>query len=209
MINNDIQEQTPEALISIIQNLRLELNEKEQQLTSNKKLIAELFEQLRLQRYRQFASKSEKYNADIHQPSLFDEASPPDNKKAIVEADECLTVASYERSKVKRGRKPLPETLSREQIIYDLDEKEKTCGCGSQLTYFGDEKSEQLEIIPAKIYVIEHIRKKYVCKPCEGNFKTASLPLQAIPKSIAGPGLLSHILVAKFQDHCVPRIHLI
>ena len=51
------------------------------------------------------------------------------------------------------------------------------------------------------MYVVELVKKKYACKSCEETIKTAKAPLQAIPKSMAGPGLLAHILVAKFCDH--------
>ena len=84
--------------------------------------------------------------------------------------------------------------------IHDLDEAEKICACGCQLTHIADEKSEQLDIIPAKIYVIEHVKKKYACKQCQETIKTARMPAQPIPKSIASSGVLSHVLVAKFQD---------
>jgi transposase len=48
--------------------------------------------------------------------------------------------------------------------------------------------------------VIQHRRKKYACKACEGKIQVAVLPLQPIPKSNASPGLLAHIAVAKYQD---------
>jgi transposase len=48
--------------------------------------------------------------------------------------------------------------------------------------------------------VIRHIRIKYACKGCEETVRTASMPPQPIPKSNASPGLLSHIVVAKYQD---------
>jgi len=59
--------------------------------------------------------------------------------------------------------------------------------------------SEQLDIIPAKIQVIRHIRKKYACD-CGKCIKTAPMPKQPIPKSLASPGLLAHITVSKYQD---------
>jgi len=57
--------------------------------------------------------------------------------------------------------------------------------------------SEQLNIIPAKIQVLRHIQKKYACGQC---IKTAPLPKQPIPKSLASPGLLAHVAVSKYQD---------
>jgi transposase len=82
-----------------------------------------------------------------------------------------------------------------------LPPEEKICSCGHQLTHIKDETCEQLDIIPAKVYVIQHVKKKYACKHCEDTIKTAAMPTQPIPRSIASPGLLSHVLVSKFEDH--------
>ena len=48
--------------------------------------------------------------------------------------------------------------------------------------------------------VIRHIRKKYACPCCEQGVRTAALPPQPIPKSLASPGLLAHVAVAKYVD---------
>jgi transposase len=159
--------------------------------------INTLNELIKLYRHRQFANKSEKLSAD--QMSFFDEADLPKQLKVIIEADAEMSVASYMRK--TPGRKALPVDLPREQRIYDLLDEEKICVCGHHLVHIKDEKSEQLEIIPAKIYVIEHVRKKYACKHCEETIKISPMPVQPIPRSIAGPGLLSHVIVSKFQDH--------
>jgi transposase len=157
-----------------------------------------LEEQLLAYQLRQFANKSEKINT--HQASLFDEAELPKSEEKILSQEEEITVASYVRHK-KTGRKALPKELLRVPRIYDLTDSEKMCQCGCELVHIKDEKSEQLEIIPAKIYVIEHIRKKYACKQCNETIKLAKQPEAPIPRSIAASGLLSHVLVSKFQDH--------
>ena len=64
----------------------------------------------------------------------------------------------------------------------------------------GEDTLEQLEVIPAVMYVIEHVRKKYACKGCQEGVKQARQPAQPIPKSLAGPSLLAHIAVSKFCD---------
>lgn len=64
----------------------------------------------------------------------------------------------------------------------------------------GEVKSETLKVIPAQLRVEEHIRKKYVCPCCDGKFKTAPIPKQAIPKSIASPSLLAHVATMKYVD---------
>lgn len=162
------------------------------------KQIQFLEEQIMAYQLRQFAAKSEKINPN--QASLFDEASLPKSEEKILAQENEITVATHKRQN-KAGRKALPAELPRVPRVYDLTEAEKTCSCGCELTFIKDEKSEQLEIIPAKIYVIEHIRKKYACKSCQASIKLAKQPTAPIPRSIAASGLLSHVLVSKFQDH--------
>jgi transposase len=190
-INTAYQEKSKEELLAL-------LAERDSHITQQSQQIDALTEMVRIYRYRQFGNKSEKTSAD--QLSIFNEAELPKNAEAIIEADEEIHIASHTRKK-SPGRKPLPENLPREQRIHDLPEEEKICACGKELTHIKDETCEQLEIIPAKVYVIQHVKKKYACKYCEDTIKTASMPAQPIPRSIASPGLLSHVLVSKFEDH--------
>lgn len=165
-------------------------------LRSKDNQIIFLEEYIKAQQLRQFANKSEKLNPA--QLQFFDEAKSIKEEEKILAIEEEIQVASFTRK--KPGRKGLPADLPRVPRIYDLTDEEKICACGCKLTYITDEKSEQLEYIPAKIFVIEHIKKKYACKACEESIKTAKMPILPIPRSIAAPGLLSHILVSKFQD---------
>ncbi|WP_282073462.1 IS66 family transposase zinc-finger binding domain-containing protein, partial [Janibacter hoylei] len=73
---------------------------------------------------------------------------------------------TYTRKK-PAGRKPLPDNLPRVRIEHDLPEQEKVCHCGCQMQAIGEVISEQLDVIPAKIQVLEQVRKKYACKVCE------------------------------------------
>lgn len=100
------------------------------------------------------------------------------------------------------GRRRLPADLPREQVVHDLSEEEKRCPCcGEMRVRIGQEVSEQLDIEPAKLWVIEHIRPTYACRRCEGQVQTASKPLQPIEKGLAGPGLLAQVITSKFGDH--------
>ena len=153
--------------------------------------------QLNLFLHRKYSS-----NADNLHPGtrlLFNEAEEDDSVKKKEEIDEPQDVKPHTRKKPKR--KPIPENIPRIEKRYELDEKELRCSIdGTQLVKIGDDTSEQLDIIPAKIQVIKHIRFKYACKTCEGQVKTASMEPQPIPKSLASPGLLAHIAVSKYED---------
>ena len=97
-------------------------------------------------------------------------------------------------------RKKLPESLPRETIRHELSEKERACDhCGTICQMIGKEVSEQLEFIPARLYVKEHRCYKYGCKfGCQ--VKIAPMPPQPIEKGIPGPGLLADVLISKYQD---------
>lgn len=100
------------------------------------------------------------------------------------------------------GRQKLPPHLPRVRVEYDLAESDKMCPlCQEHLTKVQEVVSEQLDVIPAQLQVIEHVRFKYACRHCYGCIKTANLPAQAIDKGLPSSSLLSHILVNKFADH--------
>ena len=176
----------------------------EQLTTENQRYkiqVLTLTEQLNLALARRYAASSEKLSPD--QICLFDEAeldaeTEPDIDASAEADDDEITVAAHTRK--KRGRKPLPDHLPRIDVTHELAEDERRCDHdGRLLTEIGEVISEQLDIIPAKIQVTRHIRKKYACD-CGQCIKTAPLPAQPIPKSMASPGLLAHITVSKYQD---------
>lgn len=161
--------------------------------------IAILEEIVRLEKLKKYGSSSEK-SADQH--DMFNEAELVDMATQLP-ADAELAVdikAPPPVSKQKKGRKPLPKDLPRVRIEHDLDEADKVCSCGCQRKVIGEECSEQLDIIPAKIQVLVHARLKYACPSCEEGVQTAPLPAQPIPKSNASAGLLAHIATQKYQD---------
>ena len=181
---------TPTSLtesLEIIEALR-----DENQLLNQK--YSNLLEQFKLSRQRQFGSKSESH---VDQLQLFDEAEAHANEEP--ESAELTETITYERK--KPTRKPLPKDLPREQVIHDVDDSEKQCDCGCEKQRIGEEISEQLEVIPASVKVIQHVRPKYACNRCDSGVSIATMPTLFLPKSIASPSLVAHIIVNKYQDH--------
>lgn len=185
------------------QNTLLKKNEESLQDKDNQ--INSLEYKITLLMRERYCSRSDKIPLNPlkdPQGSLFDEIEvlSADKQQAISQREQEISVASYQRA--KGGRKPLPKDISRIEQIYDIEEQDKYCNdCGNPLEVMGDERSNQLDIIPLIMQVIENIRLKYCCRHCQGNIKIAALPKQIIPKSIATPGLLAHVLVSKFCDH--------
>ena len=195
-----------DALKSLLADQAIKLDQyvarNEQLTTENQRYkirVLTLTEQLNLALARRYAASSEKLSPD--QIGMFDEAELDSEVAADTESDDDddeITVAAHKRK--KRGRKPIPDHLPRIDVIHELPESERRCDHdGRLLTEIGEVISEQLDIIPATIQVLRHIRKKYACD-CGECIKTAPLPAQPIPKSMASPGLLAHIAVCKYQD---------
>ena len=72
--------------------------------------------------------------------------------------------------------------------------------CGGHLRQFGEDVSEVLEYVPARFRVIRHVRPKFSCATCE-HIVQEPAPSRPIERGLAGPGLLAHVLVAKYGDH--------
>jgi transposase len=155
--------------------------------------LARLREALNLALIKRFGRSSEKLPPP-EQLGLFNEAEA----LAAAEPEPPIEVPAHTRQRGKRAL--LPDYLPRERIVHDLPESEQTCPCGCSLSAIGEETSEQLDVIPARVRVLQHVRIKYACKACEETIKTTPLPPQPIPKSNASPGLLAYIATAKYQD---------
>lgn len=97
-------------------------------------------------------------------------------------------------AKPHQGRMALPASLPREIIV--IEPAEDISG----LKKIGEEITEQLEATPMKLYVRRTIRPKYVKADGEG-ILIGTLPWEPIDKCIAGPGLLSSIVIGKYIDH--------
>ena len=156
---------------------------------------------LSLLKRRQFGRSSEKQDPD--QLSLLLE-TVEEEMSALASAEDAKsnddTAASETMSETKkRGRKPLPKNLDREQVRHEP--KDCACpGCGGALHQIGEDRSEVLEYEPARFFVIEHIRPRFACRACETVTQepAPSLPIEGGRPS---PGLLAQVLVGKYADH--------
>ena len=98
----------------------------------------------------------------------------------------------------RRGKPRIAATVPRERVV--LDPGERCPDCGGVLRLVGEDVAELLELVAAELKVIETARLKKSCRCCERIVQPAA-PTRPLPRGTAGPGLLAHILVAKYDDH--------
>jgi len=161
------------------------------------KLLEEENRWLKAQLFGRSSEKTPAAEVSPEQRWLFNEIEALSD--ATPTAPETITIPAHERG--KRGRKKLGIELPRIEIVHDIPEHEKVCPRdGTALERMGEEISEQLEVIPAKVRVLRHIRLKYACPGCRQGVRIAPAPVAIFPKSIATASLLAQIITAKFVD---------
>jgi len=161
--------------------------------TQDLKIQALVQEVAYLRRIR-YGVKSEAMSPEQRQ--LFDEDIMQDI--AAVEAELKLPpTPAKERSRA--GRQVLPDHLERVEVRHEPDSC--TCtACQSALIKIGEDVSEQLDVEPARFFVIRHIRPQYACRQCE-TITAAPVAPAVIDGSLAAPGLLAWVAISKYLDH--------
>ena len=148
-----------------------------------------------------FGKSSEKIEREIEQLELALE----DLLVAVAEEDDApIDEGQSEPS----PEKPSAPVLRRRPRVSDATLRERreldpgTCcpDCGGDLRVVGEDVSELLDMIAAQMKVIQIARIKKSCRRCEKMVQEPA-PSRPIPGSMAGPNLLAHILVSKFDDH--------
>lgn len=193
----DDAEQLKKLLLSSYQeteNKEQEIDRHKEEILSWQEKYYRMLEQFKLLQQHRFAASTEK-NPD--QACLFNEAEAPIEDEA---KSATVTIAEHQRKKHPK-RTSLPDHLPSEITLHDVSEAEKQCNCGCMKERFGEEVTEQLDIIPVQLKVIQHVRPKYACKTCEGSISIAPMPNLLLPKSIAAPGLVADAITSKYVDH--------
>lgn len=187
------------ALESLIARLALIEKTHREEIAARDRQIKLLTEQLQLLRVQTFGPSAERFSPDQLRLALNEAESLTAGISATAEPAS-VTIPEHTR-KTRGHRKALPNDLPRVDVIHDLPEDEKVCvHDGATLSVIGQDTSEQLDYIPATVRVLKHVRLKYGCPCCDRTIKTASKPLQLLPKSNASASLLAQIATAKYVD---------
>src|ERR1700722_1236387 len=188
----DLDRLDMQALKALVLAKQSELDSRDTEIESLKLLI------LKLKRMH-FGPRSEKIDHDIKQLELRLEDLETNQAAAEPLPVQPATIALNVKAPRKPARRPLPAELPRE--VETIAPKQKACpGCGGTLRHLGEDVSETLEYVPASFKVIRTVRPKLSCACCSRIVQEPA-PNRPIDRGLAGPGLLAHVLVAKYADH--------
>jgi transposase len=171
------------------------------ELTRTQRENATLRHQLDILCQRLFGKKSERVSPDQLRLAFAQLANEPGAVAEPVEMDSGERPGRPRRRSRPTGRQPLPAQLPRDRVEIDVPDADKICACGHAKTRIGESVAEKLEYVPASLRVVATARFKYACPRCHDGVVEAPVPPQAVEKSLAGAGLLAHVVVSKYVDH--------
>jgi len=180
------------------QQIKAQKEEYEQRLAEAQAQIEELRKQLFGPKTDRLTPEQEEQLKQLNQ-DLQDEAQRPApvSDQILQNADR----ASRRRSQCQqRKRRPLPEHLETETVTIEPEVTICPC-CGKLLQKIGEEVSEEIDLIPAKVIRRRTVRPKYACPCGEAGVNIAPMPPRLIPQSRLGLGLGVHIVLSRFDDH--------
>lgn len=151
----------------------------------------------------------EKLQHMIYGPSSEKSHDNPDQQNFLADAQTEAAVApdtpKPEQPKQPckgHGRRVLPKDLPRRTVVHGVSEHDAICEqCNTPKVVIGKETSEQLEFVPARLEVIEHVCLIMACPVCQQGVVQGKKPFEAIEKGMAGPGLLAQVIISKYADH--------
>ncbi len=149
-----------------------------------------------------FGRRRERFSEGEGQGHLF-ELSPPaahePEASGVADEEADVEVKPHRR---RKKRQIDWEKLRQIRHEHDLSDEEKACSCcGRTMDRIGEDITRELELEPARLEAHIHVRPKYACRHCKDGVSAAPLPARPIPGGIAGPGLVTEVIVSKFGDH--------
>ena len=164
--------------------------------------IQDLKAQLRLALIKKYGPGSEKLSdAQLNLLGL-----EPGVSRVEVQSEslrEPLPASTDRKSRPHPGRQELPAELPRVERVIACAPEQCTCAaCGQPTTVIGYDVSEQLDVEPAKHFVVVTKREKRACQHCEeGGVAAAPVPARIIEKGLVSNGMVVNTIVAKYCDH--------
>lgn len=194
----------PALLKALIAALQAENAKISATLRAHDQLIQTLRLRIAKLKKQVFGQSSEKIEREIAQLELALEdllIASAESETAV--PDGAPEAASFEPAeetadRPSRRRPRVSDSTPRERR--ELDPGSCCPDCGGDLRVVGEDVSEMLDLIAAQMKVVQIARLKKSCRRCERMVQVAA-PSRPIPGSMAGAGLLAHILVSKFDDH--------
>jgi transposase len=163
--------------------------------------IRVLEERLRLMRIEKYGAGGEKLSHA--QMELFELEPVAIEIVEQAESNHAPVHRSTKRLGRHPGRQELPANLPRVERVLPCTPDQRVCKrCARETVLIGYEESSQLEVEPAKYFVLVTKREKRACRSCEDlGVVSAPLPPRIIEKCLASDWIVLDTVVSKYCNH--------
>jgi transposase len=159
--------------------------------------IRVLEERLRLMRIEKYGAGGEKL---LHAQMQLFELEPAVSEVIVQAKRELAPVRRSTKTSCKHpGRQELPPNLPRVERVLSCTPDQCVCKrCGKETAGIGYEESSQLNVEPARYFVLVMKREKRACRSCED---LGALPSRIIEKCLASDRIVIDTVVSKYCNH--------
>jgi transposase len=163
--------------------------------------IRVLEERLRLMRIEKYGAGGEKLSQA--QMQLFQLETVVSE---MIEQAESKHVPAHRSTKTPAkhpGRQELPANLPRVERVLPCTPDQRVCKrCRKETVVIGYEESSQLDVEPARYFVLVTKREKRACRSCEDlGVVSAPLPPRIIERCLASDRIVIETIVGKYCNH--------
>jgi transposase len=188
-----------EQVLALEEQLRAKeelLRQKEEELAQAQAFIEELKQRLIGHQAEKLSREQEAQIEEI----VCDLREQGQRPEALIQ--QVLTEERKTQRQRRAPRHPLPIQLEIETEILEPALEERCCHRCGPLVRIGEEVSEEMDWVPAKLIRRRTIRPKYAaCRCGQRGMTIAPLPPRLLPQSKLGLGLAVHIVIARYDDH--------
>lgn len=188
-----------------MQNLIMELMDRNASLEAERQYYLNALKMQRARMFGRSTEQSDELQLTMDEINFFNETEAvAEPEQSEPELYDCI---EHRPAKKKKGaKKKTVQKLPVQRIEYALEEEDAICDkCGSPLIHMKKVIRKELTVIPAQVYVTEHISHVYVCRNCsnqgiEANIVKAPGPEPVFRNSLASPSMVSWIITRKFVE---------
>jgi len=150
-------------------------------------------------RRARFGPRSEKLDPDQQQMAFEDiEIAIAEVQESIAQRSRASHEANVEPA--QRRSRALPKELPRVEQVIEPASIACPCGCGSMVK-IGEDRSERLDVTPARFQVIVTIRPRYACPKGRAGVTQAPAPAHLIEAGLPTEALIAQVIVSKYSEH--------
>jgi len=203
--------QRPESLPHDVDYLLGLVADLREELAASRRREEKLLHELKLFYRKLFGRKSERLNPDqlalvfteLANLGLAEGDDLGEEDDGEEEGEDPPAPAKKRTTRRRQGAQGrFPDGLRRIRKEYPPSEEAQICSCCRKpKKKIGEEISSQLELLPAELVVIEHVRITFGGCGCDNNLVSGKKPAQPLGKGLPGPGLLAFVLISKYADH--------